>query len=363
MTSHASATERKRGERILERLIDGARLRQRLDVVVATGAITVILGLVWATVYATNGSSNVFLHAMYVPIIAASLMLGVTGGVATAVAAAILVGPLMPLNVDLGLPQPVQNTIYRAIFFVLVALTTSGFASITRRRHHQVLESRAKIGDLLARNLRLFARLVAERDEQTGGHCDRVASNAVQLGRALGIHGEDQRTLYWAGMLHDLGKLGVPEAILRKPGRLSSEEFEVIKRHPAHGEELLEQISGDFAAIAVGVRSHHERWDGGGYPDGLAGEEIPLIGRILAVVDVFEAVTSVRPYRGPMSRTEARRLVQDGAGSHFDPRVVEVFLRLERDGLVTREVDPDPVFDVVGVVGFDTEERERLHVN
>ena len=180
MTSHASATERKRGERILERLIDGARLRQRLDVVVATGAITVILGLVWATVYATNGSSNVFLHAMYVPIIAASLMLGVTGGVATAVAAAILVGPLMPLNVDLGLPQPVQNTIYRAIFFVLVALTTSGFASITRRRHHQVLESRAKIGDLLARNLRLFARLVAERDEQTGGHCDRVASNAVQ---------------------------------------------------------------------------------------------------------------------------------------------------------------------------------------
>lgn len=351
------------GGRWLERLVDGSRLRQRGDVAVASVLVAVALGLVWVTVYATNGTSSVFPHAMYVPIIAASLTLGVVGGVATALAAATLVGPLMPLNVELGTAQPLENVLYRAAFFVLIALTTSGFASLTRRRHQQVVESRAKVADLLARNLRLFARLVAERDEQTGGHCDRVAQNAVELGSALGIDGDARRTLYWAGMLHDLGKLGVPEAILRKPGRLTRQEFELVKHHPAHGAELLLEISADFADIAEGVRSHHERWDGGGYPDGRAGEAIPLIGRVLAVVDVYEAVTSVRPYRGPMSRAEARRLIRDGSGAHFDPRVVEAFLRLEGEGRVTRELEPEPVFPSVGIVGFGTEEREPARAN
>lgn len=357
------AQSRGRFDRVIERLVDGTRLGHRTDIAIAISIIAITLGLLWLLVYATNGTTNVFLHAMYVPIIAASLTLGLTGGLFTALTAATLVGPLMPLNVELGTAQPIENTIYRAAFFLLIAATTSAFASVMRRRHHQVLQSRANITELLGRNLRLFARLVAERDEQTGGHCDRVANNAVTLGRALETNSDTERTLYWAGMLHDLGKLAVPEAILRKPGRLTSEEFDVIKMHPARGADLLLQISGDFADIAAGVRSHHERWDGGGYPDRLSGESIPMIARILAVVDVYEAVTSVRPYRGPMSREQARSMLVDGSGRHFDPHVVETFLNLERNGLIKCEVTPEPLFESVGFTGFDTEERERVSLN
>ncbi len=188
---------------------------------------------------------------------------------------------------------------------------------------------REHVSSLLARNLRLFARPVSERDEQTGGHCERVAHNTVILARELGTDETTLRSFYWSGVLHDLGKLGVPEHILTKPGRLTEEEFSLVKRHPAFGAAVMLDISGAFRSIALGLRSHHEHWDGSGYPDGLAGESIPLIGRVLAIVDVFEAVTSHRPYRGPMSRDEARALIMEGAGTHFEPALVPVFLRLE----------------------------------
>lgn len=307
---------------------------------IASALLATAIAAVGLIVFLTNGTSNVFLHAMYVPIIAASLLLGTLGGVLVAVAGAVALGPLMPLNVELGLAQPVANTAYRGLFFVLVALTTAGFAGLGRRRMRQLAESRTRVGDLLSRNLRLFARLVAERDEQTGGHCERVALNAQALGRVLGLPATELHTAYWAGVLHDLGKLGVPEAILRKPGRLTSEEFRAIQAHPAYGERMLLDISHEFDDIARAVRSHHERWDGGGYPDRLAGDDIPMIGRILAVVDVFEAITSQRPYRGPMPHAEARRLIREGMGSHFDPRVAAAFLDLEEAGAIVVEGEP-----------------------
>lgn len=303
--------------------------------------IAVGLALTWVVVYLTNGTTNAFTHAMYLPVIVASLKFGLLGGVVTALAAGVLMGPLMLLDVELGTAQPVENMLYRAAFFLIVSVTTAAIAGSRQRRHRELDESRRKLAELAARNLSLFAKLVAERDEQTGDHCERVAHNTVVLAHAFGVEGDDLTVLYWAGLLHDLGKLGVPEAILRKAGPLTDQEFEVVKRHPAFGEEILLDISDAFSTIAVGVRSHHERWDGSGYPDGLKGEAIPLAGRILALVDVFEAVTSNRPYRGPMEVTEALDLIQAGSGTHFDPTLVRLFLRLELAGKLIRELEDE----------------------
>jgi uncharacterized integral membrane protein len=328
-----------------ELLADTSRVRRRWHAFAVAAGIVVAMLLTYALVYATNGTSNVFPHVMYVPVIVAALVFGVAGGAVAALAGGALMGPLMPLDVAQGTAQPIVNTIARTLFFVLVAATTGAFTEAMRRRQAGLEQAQARLSEMYGRNLRLFARLVEERDEQTAGHCERVAHNAVVVGRALGLTETQLKLLYWAGLLHDLGKLGVPEAILRKPGRLTGEEFDQVKRHAVFGHEILLSISEHFATVADGVRSHHERWDGRGYPDGLAGDAIPLFGRILGVVDVFEAVTSHRPYRGPMDRDEARELVQRDRGTHFDPEIAKTFLREERQGRILIQTEPDPVYD------------------
>lgn len=324
-----------------DRFVDGTKQRSLYTGLLTAAAIALGLLFVWVLVHQTNGTSNVFTHVMYVPIIIATLTLGLLGGVVTAALGGVLLGPMMPLNVELGIAQTPENAAYRAFFFVLIAMTTGAFASISRRRHRELLASRARLSDHLARILRLLAGLVAERNAQTGEHCERVARNAVAIGRALRLEKAELKTYYWAGLLHDLGKLNVPEGILRSPNRLTEAEFAIVRQHAAYGADLLAGISDSFADIALGVRTHHERWDGSGYPDGLRGEEIPLLGRVLAVVDVFEAITERRPYRGPMSRTEARQLIAEGAGTQFDPMVVALLLRLEQMGKVTVATETD----------------------
>lgn len=337
----------------LDGAVDAWRVRRPVYVVIASALLALALVAVWWLVHATNGTSNAYPHAMYLPVIVASLSLGPLGGVVTALVAGVLMGPLTPLDVARDIDQPVANMVYRGAFFVLVALIGGFFAEVGRYRQTKLIAAKTELAEIGSRNLRLFARLVSERDEKTGDHCERVARNAVTLGRALGMDEEQLRQVYWGGLLHDLGKLGVPEAILRKQGQLTADEFEQIKRHPEVGERILLDISKSFAGIAKGVRSHHERWDGSGYPDGVSGEQIPLLARLIAVVDVYEAVTSHRPYRGPLSAEEARRLIAAGAGSHFEPRLVETFLDLEQRGLVSREAEPSPLYGDDGSV-FDS---------
>src|SRR5690606_8799363 len=134
----------------------------------------------------------------------------------------------------------------------------------------------ASLSQTYSRNLRLFAGMVAQRDEGTSGHCERVAENAVAIGRRLGLAEDDLNQLYWSGLLHDLGKIGVPEAILRKPGPLTEEEFAVMRHHARLGRDILVSVSDAFGQIGAGVYSHHEKWDGTGYPRRLVGSEIPL---------------------------------------------------------------------------------------
>jgi HD-GYP domain-containing protein (c-di-GMP phosphodiesterase class II) len=172
---------------------------------------------------------------------------------------------------------------------------------------------------------RALLETIEAKDPCTRGHCDRVAN----LSRRLAIHaGCDEQTIDEAtvcGWLHDVGKIGVPDAVLQNTGRLTDDEFEAIKRHPATGERILgclPQVDG----IRAGVRSHHERWDGRGYPDGLSGDSIPLLGRIVAIADAFDAMRSTRTYRDERSLSSALQEIAMHAGSQFDPYLASCFL-------------------------------------
>jgi len=167
----------------------------------------------------------------------------------------------------------------------------------------------------------------------TAQHSARVANLAAVLGERLGLCGDDLEALFWAGMLHDVGKLAVSEAILTKDGPLTHEEWTEVHRHPKVGAHLLLTLSPSLAPIAAGVRAHHERWNGAGYPDGLKRTGIPLIGRILAVADVYDSVTHLRSYRHfAFTTTEALALLDIERGSHFDPDIVDTFFALHAEG-------------------------------
>ncbi|MCL1918216.1 MAG: response regulator [Peptococcaceae bacterium] len=188
--------------------------------------------------------------------------------------------------------------------------------------------------------LKTMAELVEYRDDVTGAHIDRTQSYLkVLLGELLeqGLYPEetslwDMDLVLQSSQLHDVGKIATPDAILQKPGKLTPEEFEIIKGHTTFGEEIIERIKKnttehaflDYAKVLVGT--HHEKWDGSGYPKGLKGREIPLLGRMMALVDVYDALVSARPYKKAFAHQEARDIIVDGKGTHFDPDCVELFL-------------------------------------
>ena len=175
-----------------------------------------------------------------------------------------------------------------------------------------------------------WARALGLKDEETAGHSQRVTALTVQLARRLDLAAGDIVHLRRGALLHDIGKMGVPDRILLKPGKLSEDEFDVIKRHPIYAHDMLKDIAYLGPAIDIPY-AHHEKWDGGGYPRGLAGERIPLAARIFAVVDVFDALTSARPYRAAWSRDDALAHIRAQAGAHFDPAVTRAFLAMIAD--------------------------------
>lgn len=181
-----------------------------------------------------------------------------------------------------------------------------------------------------------FATLAAAldaRDPYTAGHSMRVAKYAVQIGQAYGMSAAEIDLLNKSALLHDIGKIGIRDNVLLKEGKLTDEEFAQIKLHPVLGEAILLQIQPveAMAPLLPGVRSHHERFDGRGYPDRLAGEEIPLFGRILAVADAFDAMTSDRPYRKGMPFEKALAILEDGKGTQWDPQFAQLFIELQKN--------------------------------
>lgn len=175
--------------------------------------------------------------------------------------------------------------------------------------------------------MQALAAALEAKDTYTRGHSVRVARWARACAGRMGLGAEEQERTYVAGLLHDLGKIGIPEDILFKPGRLTGEEWREIQRHPVLGAEILEPAKFPAAVIAA-VRHHHEDYGGGGYPAGLVGENIPLPARIIRVADAYDAMTSARAYRGALTPEQAQNELRRGTGRQFDPRVVDVFLRL-----------------------------------
>ena len=171
-----------------------------------------------------------------------------------------------------------------------------------------------------------LALTIEARDPSTNGHCERLARYAVDLGTALGLSGDDLGALHRGGYLHDVGKVGVPDAVLLKPGPLSPAELEVMRRHPEIGDSLCAPLQ-SLRRVRPIIRHHHERLDGSGYPGNLRGDEVPLLAQIVAIVDVYDALTTDRPYRRALPHAAAVRELQEGAGAgQYNARFVEAFL-------------------------------------
>ncbi|MCD6257529.1 response regulator [Candidatus Aerophobetes bacterium] len=176
-----------------------------------------------------------------------------------------------------------------------------------------------------------LARAVEAKDSYTKEHILRIANYAERLGRALNLESQEILAIRYGGILHDIGKIGVSEAILRKPGPLTEQEWLEIRKHPIIGESIIQPMR--FAnKVGPIVRGHHERWDGKGYPDGLKEKAIPLGARIVALVDSYDAMTTDRPYRKALSVKRACREIEQDAGSKFDPELVPIFLKLLKEG-------------------------------
>lgn len=173
--------------------------------------------------------------------------------------------------------------------------------------------------------VRSLVGVLDARDEYTCGHSDRVASMARLLATCSGLSPAECETVYLSGLLHDLGKVGITDDVLLKPGRLTDEEFAKIKEHPQRGYDILKRLE-PLKDMLPGVLHHHESWDGSGYPHGLAGEEIPQIARILAIADTFDAITSNRPYRAGLPPVKAANILREGAGQQWDAELIDTFL-------------------------------------
>jgi putative two-component system response regulator len=199
--------------------------------------------------------------------------------------------------------------------------------AVVRTRVRAMLRNKSLIDSLEEAEtiLLAMAQTVEHRDEYTGKHCQRLAVASVMLGEALGLPSQDLTALYRGGYLHDIGKIGIPDAILFKRGPLTSEEWEVMRSHPVRGEEICRPMR-SLAPVLPIIRSHHERWDGSGYPDGLAGEGIPLLARILQVADIYDALTSERPYKQALAPEEAFAVMEEEVRRGWrDPELVPLF--------------------------------------
>ncbi|MGN0039042.1 MAG: HD-GYP domain-containing protein [Coriobacteriales bacterium] len=241
------------------------------------------------------------------------------------------------------------------ILMLLFGLETKDYPRLVRALEeleylHKNLEREVERQTALARQRELqvekmsldtvhaLALSIDAKDEYTRGHSTRVAQYSRQLARALGWATQHVEQLSNAALLHDIGKIGVPDSILKKPGSLDEDEYAIIKNHTLWGSDILKNVS-NIPDAKVVARSHHERWDGAGYPDGLAGLQIPLCARVVAIADAYDAMSSARVYREPLSRERIRSELLAGRGTQFDPELLDAFLPLFDSGALDKVVD------------------------
>lgn len=251
------------------------------------------------------------------------------------------------------LTKPIDNAEFRARMRNMLAL----------RRSQRALEDRAawlaeKVAEateaILDREREMIVRLsrAAEfRDPETGAHIQRMSNYSRLIAEQMGLSSVDQEVILRAAPMHDVGKIAIPDHILLKPGRLDPDELVIMRTHAEKGYEILRGSKSDLLDIAALIAwTHHEKWDGSGYPRGLKGEEIPLFGRIVAVADVFDALTTERPYKQAWEIERACAFLQEQTGTHFDPQCIEAFMTRLDDALIIRGRFQDEVPHVAHLV-------------
>ena len=212
-----------------------------------------------------------------------------------------------------------------AVALVLPIMGLLAFFARERRAH---IDKALALSHAYRGTALLMSDLLEADDAYTGGeHSHGVVALALDVGDALGLGARDRRNLEFAALLHDIGKIRVPDEIINKLGKLTDAEYEIVKRHPVDGQEMLERVGGVLAQVGIIVRHHHERWDGRGYPDRIAGEAIPLAARIISVCDAYSAMTTNRPYRAALPVADAVAELERCSSDQFDPNVVLALLR------------------------------------
>jgi putative two-component system response regulator len=212
--------------------------------------------------------------------------------------------------------------------FEPIDLITAVQARLERRRMTELFDTR----QAHLQTITLLANVIEARDPYTRGHVERVQKLALELGRVLKWSSGDLATLEYGALLHDIGKVTVPEVILNKPSGLTPEEFAIIRQHTVAGANIIDGVS-HLREARIYILYHHEKWDGTGYPEGLRGANIPREGRLLSIVDVYDALVTERPYHKEMMPREVLNFLRCGAGTHFDPEMVESFCKLQEEKL------------------------------
>ena len=195
------------------------------------------------------------------------------------------------------------------------------------RKTAELRESNRKVTNLSTQVMMALASAIDAKDTYTRGHSVRVAEYSRELARRMGKSIQELNDIYYIGLLHDIGKIGIPDGIINKPGRLTEDEYQLVKDHPKIGSEILENIS-ELPGISIGAHWHHEKYDGTGYPDGLAGEEIPEIARIIGVADAYDTMTSKRSYRDILPQAVVKDEIEKGKGTQFDPVIADYMLEM-----------------------------------
>lgn len=206
------------------------------------------------------------------------------------------------------------------------------------KKTQEVLQQQEKLERISMQIVTALSGAIDAKDTYTNGHSTRVAEYSREIARRAGFPAKIQNDIYMMGLLHDVGKIGIPDSIINKPAKLTEEEYGIIKNHPVMGAKILENIT-EFPQLTVGARWHHERYDGRGYPDGIAGEEIPREARIIAVADAYDAMSSRRSYRSVLAQEVVREEMEKGKGTQFDPAFAEIMLMMigEDTGYQMRE--------------------------
>lgn len=300
------------------------RVRPLALVVVGAGLVVVT-----AVVVISGGPPTPFTHLFYLAVIAAAMLWGPWAGVGVGVVSGTLAEPVA--RALLGSLDSLDNAwLVRALVMALVGWVCGSLARSLLGRMEEL--------ELLNRETILaFVRAIDARDPYTARHSETVAAYATALAQALRLAPAACERIALAGLLHDVGKVALERSILNKPGALTDEEWREMREHPARSAHIVGAVT-RFAGYLPGARHHHEHFDGSGYPDGLAGEQIPLDARIIAVADAYDAMTSDRSYRPALSHDEAICRIEHGAGSQFDPACARAFVTLRLNPATIHEV-------------------------